>query len=339
MTVLNFFARTGDIMQTKRKTIGRTLSAVSPAYAGTSAEQAQRFILKSGKTAVFHMISIPADELGEQTFVRFLVNGRDQNALTPESLADITRTIKLQQFFPAIGYRHGDRIEILDGSRRRAAALICHVGLNVLVTETEISHDDARQLAADIQTAKEHNLRETGLRLLQLREKGMSQKEIALSEHLSAAKVTRAIQAASVPDDLVVLFPVQSELSHSDYKALLLTDKLLCDRNVPRDAVLSEVNEKIREITDKENVAADELKKIILSELKECTDKQTLRSKSGESDVLPLRIFDDKNMYARKRVKDRGFNYEFNRVPKPLQDELDKGIQMILARFYEQPDN
>lgn len=96
--------------------------------------------------------------------------------MTPESLIDITRTIKLQQFFPVIGFRANGKIEILDGSRRRAAALICHVGLMILVTESEISSEDARQLAADIQTAKEHNLREVGLRLLQLREKAILKK-------------------------------------------------------------------------------------------------------------------------------------------------------------------
>lgn len=326
-------------MQTKRKTIGRTLSAASPASVGAPAELVQRFILKSGKNAVFHMMTIPAEELEEQTFVRFLVNGRDQDALTPESLADITRTIKLHQFFPAIGYRNGDRIEILDGSRRRAAAMLCYVGLNVLVTETEISHDDARQLAADIQTAKEHNLRETGLRLLQLREEGMSQKEIAISENMSAAKVTRAIQAASVPGDIVSLFPVQSELGHGDYKILLLADKIISDKDLSREAVLSDVNDKVRKLTDKSNIAADVLKKVILSELKASTDKRALRSKAAEVEVQLLRTFDDKNVFARKRVKDRCFSYEFNRVPKLLQDNLDQGIQEILAQFYEQSDD
>jgi len=40
-------------------------------------------------------------------------------------------------------------------------------------------------------------------------------------EGLSQAKVTRALQAAAVPQELISLFPVQSELSFSDYKILL----------------------------------------------------------------------------------------------------------------------
>lgn len=320
-------------MQTKRKTIGRTLGAVLT-YPVAETEPEQRFILKSGKTAVFHFVYVPADELEAQTFVRFSVNGRDQNALTPESLTDITRTIKLQQFFPAIGYRNNGKIEILDGSRRRAAALLCHVGLNVLVTETSISNDDARQLAADIQTAKEHNLREIGLRLLKLRDEGMSQKEIAFSEQLSAAKVTRAIQAASVSEDIIALFPVQSELANSDYRLLLIIDKLITAKSLSREIILSDMNKKIHELTDKGKIAPDELKKVILSELKMLTDNMILKAKPEVPSVVNLRDFSDKNTYARKRVKGRGFSYEFNRLPKALQEQLDKGVLSIIKQYY-----
>ncbi|MGL4212322.1 MAG: ParB family protein [Morganella morganii] len=321
-------------MQTKRKTIGRTLSAALPAYPAADIGEARRFILKSGKSAVFHLVSVSAEELEERTFVRFSVNGRDQRALTPESLTDITRTIRQQQFFPAIGYRTHGKIEILDGSRRRAAALLCHVGLTVLVTDTDISNDDAKQLAADIQTAKEHNIREIGLRLVLLREKGMSQKEIAVSEQLSAAKVTRAIQAATVPDDLIELFPVPSELVHNDYRQLLLIDNLIKAEKLSRDDVLAEMNDRVNTVISNGQTAADEQKKIILSELKAVTNGLVLRNKPDTAEVIPLRSFDDKNTYARKRIRGRGCSYEFNRIPKSLQDALDREIRSVLEQYY-----
>ena len=321
-------------MQTKRKTIGRTLSTTSLTHLSSEQEHTQRFILKSGKSVAFHLIQIPANKLSEQTFVRFLVNGRDQNALTPESLIDITRTIKLQQFFPAIGYRIDDKIEILDGSRRRAAALLCNVGLSVLVTDSAISCDDARQLAVDIQTAKEHNLREIGLRLLQLREQGMSQKDIALSENMSAAKVTRAIQAASVPEDLVALFPIRSELGYSDYRVLLTIEQLIQTQYLERKDIINHVNEKLNELIENRKIVADEFKKVILTILKNITEQLVSKNKRESNCVIPLRNFDDKNTYARKRVKDRGFSYEFNRVPKQLQDELDKIIHSAIDDYF-----
>lgn len=322
-------------MQAKRKTIGRTLSATSFSHLANNQEHIQRFILKSGKSAVFHLEHIAADEIEEKTFVRFAVNGRDQRALTPESLIDITRTIKLQQFFPVIGFRANGKIEILDGSRRRAAALICHVGLMILVTESEISSEDARQLAADIQTAKEHNLREVGLRLLQLREKGYSQKDIAKIENLSESKVTRAIQAASAPDDLVALFPVQAELNYSDYKLLLNIEQIIQTHNLLRNDIFEYVNEHVAHLISTNQIASDELKKEILYALKDITDNLSAKNQRNLATVSPLWAFEDKNTYARKRMKGRGFSYEFNRVPKELQELLDSKINEILTRFYE----
>ncbi|NPB48470.1 chromosome partitioning protein ParB, partial [Shigella sonnei] len=76
-------------------------------------------------------------------------------------------------------------------SRRRAAALLCKVGLRVLVTDDELTVSEAQHLAKDLQTSLEHNIREIGLRLVRLKEAGMNQKQIAEREGLSAAKVTR----------------------------------------------------------------------------------------------------------------------------------------------------
>lgn len=49
----------------------------------------------------------------------------------------------------------------------------------------------------------------------------MNQKEIAITQKLSPSKVTRATQAASVPSEMLTLFPIQSELTYTDYKCLL----------------------------------------------------------------------------------------------------------------------
>ncbi|HCR5646360.1 TPA: virulence regulon transcriptional activator VirB, partial [Shigella flexneri] len=116
---------------------------------------------------------------------------RDQESLTEESLADIIKTIKLQQFFPVIGREIDGRIEILDGTRRRASAIYAGADLEVLYSKEYISTLDARKLANDIQTAKEHSIRELGIGLNFLKVSGMSYKDIAKKENLSRAKVTR----------------------------------------------------------------------------------------------------------------------------------------------------
>lgn len=317
---------------TKRKTIGRTFSAQAVAPASTSVAD-QTFTLSSGQKATFVLKNITADKLENETYVDLFTNGRDQNALTPESLADITRTITLQQFFPAIGRNINGKIEILDGSRRRAAALHMNVGLNILVTESDITSEDARQLAADIQTAKEHNLREIGLRLLLLRDSGLNQTEIAQSQQLSKAKVTRAIQAATVPDDMLSVFPVQSELSYNDYKCLLDIAALFEKKKLDLDTLIVAVDDAMQH--EDKSFTPDEWTKFALKTYREHAAVMVDKPKKEKAKVNPLWAFDDKNKYARKRNKGRDFSYEFSRMPKSLQVELDRVIAETLKKHLD----
>ncbi|KAB7893289.1 ParB/RepB/Spo0J family partition protein [Rouxiella sp. S1S-2] len=315
---------------TIKKPIGRTFRESAPNETTSEDGYSQRFTLASGKSAMFHLETIEASKVAEATFVQLETNGRDQSALTNESLTDITRTIKLQQFFPAIGRKVDGRIEILDGSRRRAGAIIEKVGLNILVTFAEISVADARQLAADIQTAKEHNLREVGLRLLMLRDSGMNQKEIAASQKMSEAKVTRAIQAASVPSELLLPFPVQSELTYPDYKFLLSLHEQLQAKGMSSDELIDQVTELKSNVSDSH--APDEFKTAIMNLFKEVSP--TLLERPGKDSFVTHKLwnFAEKDKYARKKTKGRLVNYEFSRLSKELQDELDAAILATIEK-------
>lgn len=320
-------------MSSKRTTIGRTFTQ-SLHKDNTEVEgYTQRFTLASGKTASFKLLRVEADNVEIDTFVTLETNGRDQSALTPESLRDITRTLKLQQFFPAIGRRLPQGIEILDGSRRRAGAIIEKVGLNVLVTESDISASDARQLAADLQTAKEHNLREIGLRLLILRENGMTQKEIAQSEMLSEAKVTRAIQAASVPPEMLAPFPVQSELAYPDFKLLLDIHQQLMTKQISVDDVVEKINESKATLSD--SLATDEVKSAIIQLFKSVTTMMLENPEKQKIITTSLWNFGVKDKFARRKTKGRLLSYEFNRLPKEVQDELDLVIQNTIEKHFK----
>lgn len=321
-------------MNTKRKTIGRTFSQ-SPLNSVPDSNEhhfRQTFTLASGQKAVFVLKQIEADDVDGKTFVIQERNGRDQSALTPESLNDICKSLPLQQFFPAIGIQHGDRIEILDGSRRRAAALLCHCGLNVLVTQASISPEDARTLAQDIQTAKEHNLREVGLQLLKLRDSGLSQKEIAEQRGLSQAKVTRAIQAASVSQELVSLFPVQSELSYADYKSLLAVSESVVAQGKTVADLIQLVADDISDVGADQLLSSEENKDQIIRIVRKQSQSMIAPVSKDKAIVSQLWSFDDKDRYARKKVKGRTFTYEFNRLSRELQDELDSVIAGVLNK-------
>lgn len=320
-------------MSSKRTTIGRTFTQSLHKDSIEVEGYTQRFTLASGKTASFKLLRVEADNVEIDTFVTLETNGRDQSALTPESLRDITRTLKLQQFFPAIGRRLPLGIEILDGSRRRAGAIIEKVGLNVLVTESDISASDARQLAADLQTAKEHNLREIGLRLLILRENGMTQKEIAQSEMLSEAKVTRAIQAASVPPEMLAPFPVQSELAYTDFKLLLDIHQQLMTKQISVDDVVEKINESKATLSD--NLATDEVKSAIIKLFKSVTTMMLENPEKQKIITTSLWNFVVKDKFARRKTKGRLLSYEFNRLPKEVQDELDLVIQNTIEKHFK----
>ena len=103
--------------------IGRKFGDSAIANMIDSSSQSRTFTLKSGAKATFVRQLILHDDIETRTTVDPQINGRDQSTLTPESLQEITRTITLQQFFPAIGRINGDQIEIMDGSRRRAACI------------------------------------------------------------------------------------------------------------------------------------------------------------------------------------------------------------------------
>lgn len=51
-----------------------------------------------------------------------------------------------------------------------------------------------------------------------------------------------------------------------------------------------------------------------------------------KSVISSLWSFDEKDKFARKRIKGRTLTYEFNRMPKELQDELDQAINEVLER-------
>lgn len=323
-------------MSGHRKTIGRNFNSQATVESSSSGLLVQYFTLKTGRKVKFTFVTVPASEVAHKTFVRQETNGRDQSALTKDSLKDITRTIRFQQFFACIGVMDGEKIEILDGSRRRASAIEVHTPLNVMVTSDKLTAEEARQLAKDIQTAKEHNIREIGLRLLSLKESGLNQKEIAEQEGLSQAKVTRAIQAATVPQELISMFPVQYELSFSDYKNLSEHNDRLMENSVKYSQLVETISSQLDSLVADDHLREDEKKAAILKLIGKGVASLIAAPLKEKAIVSSLWDFADKDKFARKRVKGRSFIYEFNRLPKNLQSDIEAAIQDILKRHADE---
>lgn len=290
---------------------------------------AKTFTLKSGKQAKFVKTVVLSGEIESKTFVDTSVNGRDQAMLSRESVSDISRTIKLQQFFPAIGREVNGRIEILDGTRRRAACLYNNVKFEILVTKDDIDLSDARQLAKDIQTAREHSLRELGKRLAVTYGSSMTKEEIALAENISSAKVTRAFQAASVPDEMISVFPVINDISLSDYQFLLKLSEEANYKKTPVKELMEKVRQKLMTLPDYPSIDKSKILSVLRAESKELTSRPT---KTIETEKL--RDFADRNQFARKKTdsKKRLVVYEFSRISNEMQSEIDEAIRRILEK-------
>lgn len=301
-----------------------------------SVGQSMTWQLASGATATFNEVTLSYEQVRDTTYVTFDVNGRDQSLLTKESLQDLD-SLEFQQFYPAVGREVEGKIDVLDGSRRRAWFLLQQGRVEhfrMLVTQQEISVADAKALAKQLQTAKEHNLREVGLQCLAIQqtEQGITQATIAERMGLSQAGVSKAMKAASVDERLVTLFPDSSTLSHPDYTLLAKVMKV-CDEATALSAFIKKVRKEVVNIQAEYSLKEqkDAIISVIKAELKIEEDKQ----QKDKAEVTPLAQFDSKGMFARKRVKGRNFSYEFGRLSKELQQELDEAIAAVLGKHNE----
>jgi ParB family chromosome partitioning protein len=316
------------------KKMGRTLGNSSFSKMLSETESTRTFTLRSGLTARFTLTKILHDDIEMQTYVDATINGRDQAFLTEESVSDISRTIKLQQFFPAIGREVDGRTEVLDGSRRRAACLYSGMPFEVLVTKDELSLSDARQLAIDIQTAKEHTLRELGNRLKLMYPELMNQSDIAAAEGLSPAKVTRAFQAASVPDEMIAVFPSVGELSINDYKTLLDIAEKAASRQISVQELAEGVRERIAHdaITEHDDPA---VKANIIGYFRAASAEPKSARDAKKVVTEKIAEFGDKKQFARKKTdaEKRLVTYEFSRLPAAWQAELDDAVKAVIEKM------
>ncbi|CAH8242798.1 Chromosome (plasmid) partitioning protein ParB [Vibrio aestuarianus] len=295
--------------------------------------KAMTWQLASGTSATFNEVTLSHEQVRDNTVVTFDVNGRDQSLLTAESLSDLN-SLEFQQFYPAVGREVDGKIDILDGSRRRAWFLLQEGKVNsfrVLVTQDDISTADAKALAKQLQTAKEHNQREIGLQCKAIMDSGeYTQEDVAKLIGISRPAVSKALKAASIDSAIIALFPVVNELSHTDYALLDKVMKVLESDKKKISAFAKKVGQQVVNVQPEQS--SDEVKDNIINVIKAELKIVEARQEKDKAEVTPLAQFDSKGMFARKRVKGRNFSYEFGRLSKELQDELDKAIQAVLDK-------
>ncbi|WP_278183640.1 ParB family protein [Vibrio misgurnus] len=292
--------------------------------------------LQSGAEATFNEVTLSYDQLRDNTDVTFEVNGRDQSRLTKESLSDL-ESLEFQQFYPAVGREQNGKIDVLDGSRRRAWVLLQEGKIKefrILVTQDELSYSDAKALAKQLQTAKEHNQREIGLQCKAIINSGQyTQEDVAKIMSMSRPAVSKALKAASIDEQLISLFPVVNLLSHSDYTLLDSVMKLFASDQALLAKFVEKVHQKVVNVQAEQT--QDDAKLATISAIKAELKITEFKKEKEHHAVMPLAQFNSQGVFARKRVKGRNFSYEFGRLPKDVQQELDQAIATVLERYQE----
>ncbi|MGF1722970.1 ParB/RepB/Spo0J family partition protein [Vibrio kyushuensis] len=298
-----------------------------------SVGQAMTWQLASGKSAIFNEVTLSHEQVRDTTFVTFDVNGRDQSLLTKESLQDLN-SLEFQQFYPAVGREVEGKIDVLDGSRRRAWFLLQEGRIKtfkMLVAQDEVSVADAKALAKQLQTAKEHNQREIGLQCKTLMDSGdYTQEDVAKMVGISRPAVSKALKAASIDERIIALFPVVNELSHTDYSLLGKVMKAFENDKKGLTGFTKKVSKNLVNVQPEQS--SDEFKDSVLTAIKAELKITEAKSETDKAEVTPLAQFDSKGMFARKRVKGRNFSYEFGRLSKEVQNELDEAIASVLRK-------
>lgn len=309
-----------------------------------STQYFREYTLASGKKARFIEIVIPHDEIEARTIVSEEVNGREQGLLNKENLSDITDTIANQQFYPAIGNPVGesdnllDLIDIIDGSRRRQGAILEKADYRVLVSEHKISITDAKILAKQLQTAKEHSIREKGKQWqLMMSSDDLDVEQIAKLEQTSVSTVRRAIRAAEIPTEFMALMSDASTITTKQWSDLhSLVYKTLPLKKLSEQEFLDNLkdNETYKALVASESDVNKQDKLIAF-----LTSPKVFDSKVAVKQPKPRakKIADFGRSFVKTNNNPRAYTLNFGQISQDMADELNQACLAVMEK-YRQPD-
>lgn len=297
-----------------------------------------QWTLKSGETRTFYEINVPYEDLADKTTVTFEINGREQSLLTSATLSDLD-SMEIQQHYPAIGYYNSDgKIDYADGSRRRKRVILSNGKIPFLtswVTDELISPSDARALAKDLQTAKEHNLWEIGqmAKMYQQKQPGITQDAIAKLMGYNRIKINRALKAIMVDSRIIALFTDVSELSYADYDLLIKAQ----EKAIENDELADEIELLNIDIAEHSNdLSFDSPYNLIIN-----TFKIYLLAKKPKKAVVKFKDiekFEDKNTFAKVKKEKQKVTYTFSRLSADFTKKLEQFIKEELKAERDRSD-
>ncbi|MDG1751925.1 MAG: ParB/RepB/Spo0J family partition protein [Thalassotalea sp.] len=282
--------------------------------------------LYSGSIAEFNLIKLSYEDLVKDSFVDEAVNGREQDNITPDNVSGVSDTIADTQFYPCYVVKNDEgKYEFIDGSRRRAGAIEKKIGLECYVSEDEFTIADKIHLAQQLQTAKEHNFREQGLKIKHFIEsEGIEQQEAAKIFNHSPATISRLLKAASISKELLAIFPDRDLISLDNFGKLASVEKELSKQQLPVPVFLDDNQGVIEQAISQELPGTEKAKHIVDVLVAEAFNKPVVKKEPVEE--FPLAHYTDKNKYA--KILSQGDKVQF--VFKGIKPSLTKEIENFI---------
>ncbi|MFC1520435.1 ParB/RepB/Spo0J family partition protein [Pseudomonadota bacterium] len=231
--------------------------------------------LASGREITFYRQHVPADKVTTLTHVHPM-NKRNSEDLTRPSLALLINSIGRQQYQPIIAQELNGQFATMDGSRRRQAAIYAGVGLDLLYCKEELTNAEVKSLSKELQTAKEHSVRENGKVFAQLMKDNpnLTQKDAAEQEGFTQSYVSKAIQAWEIPQSLINLYQFPSDITLNEFGKLAKVTKQLKKSG-------ADINELVDSIEIEQGQFNDDVTQMLI---------ETVGLKKPTTSVKPIKI-------------------------------------------------
>lgn len=173
-----------------------------------------------GRDVRFTLETIPGDKIETESKV-WVNNERDQTLLTEEALGDLIPSFLVSgQQSPAFGRKVADVIEVADGSRRRMTAMLTACDFRILVGELDDEQmDSLSKLGNDYRPTSAYERGHRYIKRLN-NEFGGNISALSEAENISRKIISRCMNTAKLPRELMVLFSHPGELSARSGDAL-----------------------------------------------------------------------------------------------------------------------
>lgn len=204
------------VVSTFQLMAAKTLSPEKQLENQINSESGLHYIsLQSGRRVGFRHVYIVAQQVEALTRVHAL-NERSQNVLSPELVADIAPSIERGGVSRSVLAIEGaDGIfEVFDGSRRRFGAILHKKGLPLSYTDEKLSAAEIREISHTSNLNRPNSLYDKGQYYKSVMEDNGFQRAAKLAEHMgiSAAEISYALTAVSIPSSIFNIFPSKTEL-------------------------------------------------------------------------------------------------------------------------------